>query len=265
MHDPLVVGDLESLGDLARNRQRRREWQPTAASVLLRDAGKHLRKRLAVHEFENEEPDGRLLRIVRSGRLLEAVDRADVGVVQRREHPGLALEASEAIRVARERAGQDLDGDITTQLRVPCLVDVTHPARSEQGGQLIAAEGPADHVTGARAASRCAGMTSTGSSRKLLVRRGLGQQRLDVAPQRFVIGTGDGEKRRPLTLRQGVCGVIEVRGRLPAFRRHVTDHRASRVSAMPWPAASHPSRSRATRSGPRPSPPRSIRRRTASR
>ena len=32
MHDPLVVGDFEGLGDLARNRQRCREWE-SAASV----------------------------------------------------------------------------------------------------------------------------------------------------------------------------------------------------------------------------------------
>ena len=54
------------------------------------------RERLALDELENQEAD--------AVRFLEAVDRADVGMVQRREHPRLALEAREPIRVARERA-----------------------------------------------------------------------------------------------------------------------------------------------------------------
>ena len=143
---------------------------------MRRRAGKHLRKRLAVHEFENEEPDGRLLGVVRGGRLLEAVDRADVGMVQRREHPCFALEAREAIRVARERAGQDLDGDITTKLRVPCLVDVAHAARSEQRGQLIAAEGPADHGDRRQVGQQARRNDEHRIVEEAVVRRGLGQQ-----------------------------------------------------------------------------------------
>ena len=41
-------------------------------------------------------------------RLLEAVDRADVRMIQRGEHPRLALEAREPIRIAGERRGRTL-------------------------------------------------------------------------------------------------------------------------------------------------------------
>ena len=53
------------------------------------------RKRLAFDELENQEAN--------AVRFLEAVDRTDVGMVQRREHPRLALEPREPIGIARER------------------------------------------------------------------------------------------------------------------------------------------------------------------
>ena len=96
-----------------------------------------VRERLALDELEDQEAD--------AVRFFEAVDRADVRVIQRGEHPRLALEAREAIRVARERAGQDLDRDVAPELRVVRLVHLAHAARAEQRLQLIAAEGRARH------------------------------------------------------------------------------------------------------------------------
>src|SRR5687768_17887136 len=48
--------------------------------------------------------------LFRSG-FLEAVDCADVGMIQCGKHPRLALEAREPVRVRRECARQDLDRD----------------------------------------------------------------------------------------------------------------------------------------------------------
>ena len=45
--------------------------------------------------------------------LLEAVDRRDVRMVERREHFGFALKAREPIRIAGHRGGQHLDRDAT--------------------------------------------------------------------------------------------------------------------------------------------------------
>ena len=199
-------------------------------------------------------------------RFLEAVDRADVGMVQRREHPRLALEAREPIRVARERARQDLDRDVAPELRVARAVHLAHAARAEQRLQLIAAERCAGHGRGRRRRRPAApASTSAGSARKPSSDADSVEQRFDVAPQRLVIGAGLGEKRRAIGRRPGARLVIQLLDPLPAFRRHASDRRASRASARPSPAASRPSPSRATPSGRRLFPRRSTRRRTASR
>ena len=54
------------------------------------------RQRVAFDELEHQEPD--------TAGFFEAVDRADVGVIERGQHPRLALEPRETIGVARERA-----------------------------------------------------------------------------------------------------------------------------------------------------------------
>src|SRR5215211_5624149 len=50
----------------------------------------------------------------------DAVNGADVGVVQGREHPRLALETSETLRVAGECAREDLDRDSGVRLPLRC-------------------------------------------------------------------------------------------------------------------------------------------------
>ena len=61
-------------------------------------------------------------------RLLDAVDGGDVGMIQRGEDLGFALEARQPIGVVRERFGQDLDRDVAIQLRVARAIDLAHPA-----------------------------------------------------------------------------------------------------------------------------------------
>ena len=65
-------------------------------------------------------------------RLFEAVDRADVRMIQRREHPRLALEARAPFRVGRERRRQDLDRDLAPELVVVRAVHLAHAAGAEQ-------------------------------------------------------------------------------------------------------------------------------------
>ena len=54
-------------------------------SALARDIRKFVRERLAVHELENQK--------AKAVSFLEAVDRADVRMIQRGEHSRFALEA----------------------------------------------------------------------------------------------------------------------------------------------------------------------------
>jgi hypothetical protein len=53
-------------------------------------------------------------------------------VIQRRQHPGFALEPREPFGIAREERRENLDRDLATQLRVPGPVDLAHPARTNQ-------------------------------------------------------------------------------------------------------------------------------------
>ena len=69
--------------------------------------------------------------------LFQAIDGGDVGMVQRREGLGFALEAGDPVGVTGERCGQDLDCDITIQLRVPRPVQLPHPAHADLGSDSI--------------------------------------------------------------------------------------------------------------------------------
>ena len=56
------------------------------------------------------------------------------------EQGGLALEPSEARRVALQRLGEHLDRHFATELRVPGAVHLAHPPLSERGEDLEGTE-----------------------------------------------------------------------------------------------------------------------------
>ena len=60
--------------------------------------------------------------------LAEPEDRDDIGVVQSRRRPRLALEALKLLGVANQLPRQDLEGDMTAQRDLLGLVDNPHPA-----------------------------------------------------------------------------------------------------------------------------------------
>ncbi len=60
--------------------------------------------------------------------LFEAVDAADVRMVQRRERLRFALKPGEAIGVLRERVGQNLQRDLASERRVAGAIDLAHAA-----------------------------------------------------------------------------------------------------------------------------------------
>jgi len=60
------------------------------------------------------------------------VDGEDIGVRQRSQQAGFALETRSPFRIAREQIWKDLDGDLTTELRVVRAVDLAHAARANE-------------------------------------------------------------------------------------------------------------------------------------
>jgi hypothetical protein len=68
------------------------------------------------------------------------VDVRDVRVIQRGEHLSLAAEAREAIGIVGHGGEEDLDRHVAIQPPIATAVDFAHPARAEDGHDLVWAE-----------------------------------------------------------------------------------------------------------------------------
>ena len=127
MDDPLLVGGLESLADLTRDRQCFIQWNQTT--------GDPIRQRVALDQFEDER--------VSLTAVLEPINRPNVRVVERGQHLRLALETGDAIRITCEGFRQDLQRDLAIQLGIARAIHLAHAARSEGGTNFVRAEASA--------------------------------------------------------------------------------------------------------------------------
>ena len=59
------------------------------------------------------------------------IDRSDVGMIERRQHLGLALEADHSLWIARERVGKELERDLAVQREVIGQVDLAHASMAK--------------------------------------------------------------------------------------------------------------------------------------
>jgi hypothetical protein len=122
--DALLVRGLERVGELPHDRQRL-----VHRHGVLRDA---VGERGAVHQLHDER--------LRRRRVLDAVDRTDVRMIQLGERSGLALEAGEPLRVLRQRCWQHLERDVAIQLGVAGAIHLAHSARANLRGDFVRAE-----------------------------------------------------------------------------------------------------------------------------
>ncbi len=122
--DPLLVRRFEGFRDLASYGERLVERDRALGDAVL--------ERGARNVFEDE---GR-----RVTAFLQPMNRRDVRMVERGQHLRFTLEASQPLGVVHEGVGQDLQRDITIQLRVPRLVDLPHAARAELFGDHVLPE-----------------------------------------------------------------------------------------------------------------------------
>ena len=121
MDDPLLVRRLERLGDLARDRQRLLDRDRSARDPI--------GERRPFDQLEHQRLD--------AVGLLEAVDRRDVRMVERREHLRLALEARQPLGVGDERLGQHLERHLALEPGVAGAPDLAHAACAEGGEDLV--------------------------------------------------------------------------------------------------------------------------------
>ena len=130
MDDALLVGRLESLGDLAAEFQHVVEQQ--------RATREHGAQVFARHQFEHQEG---LVAVC-----LQPVDGADVRVVQRRQHAGFAFEAGHLVGAVQHLGRKQFEGHVAAQFGVDGAVDLAHAAGADLFLDLIVEEGLADHV-----------------------------------------------------------------------------------------------------------------------
>src|SRR5262249_49714355 len=123
---------FQRVGDLPRNLQRFFWWNRTSGDP----AGQCL----AGNEFHNEK--------MTQATLLKSVDGSDVGAIQRRQNPSLALETGDAFRVMSELFRQAFDRPPPAQLPRRRLIRLSHAAASEVAGDFIMLEPGPNHRRG---------------------------------------------------------------------------------------------------------------------
>ena len=97
---------------------------------------------------------------------LQSVDRADVGVVERRQQARLAREARSTLGVGREMRRQDLYRDVASELVVARAIDLAHAAGAERRNDRVRSKLTADHLTSAvRSRPTTAIASAAGASR----------------------------------------------------------------------------------------------------
>ena len=114
-------------------------WVPSSSSALKleRPAPDPVGERLALEQLHRDE----VLPLV----LVDLVDRADPGVIERRGRPRLALEALERAGLLGHLHGQELERHVAAELGVLGLVHDAHAAAAELRGDPVVGDGLADH------------------------------------------------------------------------------------------------------------------------
>jgi hypothetical protein len=112
-------------------RQRLRERDPQVQHARDRQpAGAHqLGEALALDQLHRQEANAVVL--------LHRVEHHDARMIEARDRPRLALEAGEAIGIARERLGQQLERNLTPEPRVLRPIQLAHAARAERRDDLV--------------------------------------------------------------------------------------------------------------------------------
>ena len=90
-----------------------------------RATGDALGQRVTGNQFEDQHRSAAL------GQVLEAMDRRDVRVIERRQQARFAFEAGKALAVGGKRRRQHLQGDLSAQTRVMRAEHFAHAAGAE--------------------------------------------------------------------------------------------------------------------------------------
>src|SRR5262245_43847215 len=120
MDDTAVVRGFESVGDLKSQVERLFNGNPAAL--------KPIRQRLAFHELQHEES--------RVAGLFQAVDSGNIRMIESGEQLRFPLESRRTIGVTGESSRQEFDGDVSSELRVRRLINLSHTTCPEVARDL---------------------------------------------------------------------------------------------------------------------------------
>ena len=120
-----------------------RSWAAPSASAIWRAIGQRLVERQRA--LGDALGEGRPLDQLedqhrRAARVLQAIDRPDVRVIEGRQHLRLPPEARQALGIRAVELGQDLQRDVAVELGVARPIDLAHAARAEGRLDLVGAE-----------------------------------------------------------------------------------------------------------------------------
>ena len=130
MHDAFRMSSVESAGHLHRDVE-----QFVHRHRLAIDA---MPQRLAFEQLHDDERTGVLL--------VNLMNGADVGIVQRGCGAGFALKSLESLGVLGQFVGKEFQSDIAAEAQILGLIDNTHPAATELLNDPVMRDGLADHL-----------------------------------------------------------------------------------------------------------------------
>ena len=122
--DALFVRGFESAGELERDRHNLRRRERTRAQPV--------GECRPFNQFEHERGH--------TVCLFEAVDTADVRVIQSGDQPGFTGEPCHAVRVCHEGGREHLDRDVTVEHEITGAIDLAHAPLTDGCQHLVAAQ-----------------------------------------------------------------------------------------------------------------------------
>ena len=73
----------------------------------------------------------------------DIVDRADIGMIERRGRPRFPLETFQGLRRRTDPARQNFDGHDSFETRIPCPIHFAHSAGTQRADDFVGAEASA--------------------------------------------------------------------------------------------------------------------------
>ena len=122
MNHTLLVRRFHRFGNLTRDRQRLFQRQRPECDAVC--------ERRPIDQLQHQR-----LRATRG--LFEAVDRADVRMIERGKQLRFALEPCQTVWIECEALGQDLHRNFAIELRVASAVDLAHRPRTKRGDDFV--------------------------------------------------------------------------------------------------------------------------------